>query len=123
VEGDYRVTRRFGLEAKLVFIPVSSLNNEDIHHLRAQPGPTLPALQQNPSFRMTGTGIGANADVGANYSFTSQLSINLGYRLWWNSVKNGDVTVYPVGAQALTINLKEFQTYRHGVILGLRYIF
>lgn len=124
VEGDYRVTRRFSLEGKFAFKPITSLSNDDIHHLRQQSGgPTLPALQQDPSFRMTGTGIGADVDVGASYMVTPRLSINLGYRFWWNHVADGKVTVYPVGAAASTINLNEFQSYRHGMTLGLQYTF
>jgi hypothetical protein len=123
VEGDYRVTRKLSLEGRFVFNPVSSLSNDDIHHLRQTAGPTLPALQQDPSFRMTGIGIGADVDVNMSYMVTPRLSANLGYRFWWNHLSNGDVTVYPVGAPATTINLNEFQTYRYGVTLGLRYAF
>jgi opacity protein-like surface antigen len=123
VEGDYRVTRKLTLEGKFAFKPITSLSNDDIHHLRQQAGPTLPALQQDPSFSMTGTGIGADVDVGASYMVTPRFSINLGYRFWWNHVADGKVTVYPVGAAAGTINLNEFETYRHGMTLGLRYIF
>ena len=123
VEADYHVTRKFSLEGKFAFKPVTSLSNDDIHHLRQQAGATVPALQQDPSFRMTGTGIGADVDMGANYMVTSRFSINLGYRFWWNHVANGKVTVYPVGAAASSINLNEFQTYRHGMTLGVRYIF
>jgi len=123
VAGDYRVTRKLTLEGELAFKPITSLSNDDIHHLRQQPGPTLPALQQDPSFSMTGTGIGADVDVGASYMMTPRFSINLGYRFWWNHVADGKVTVYPVGAAAGTINLNEFETYRHGMTLGLRYTF
>ena len=123
VEGDYRVTRKLTLEGKFAFKPITSLSNDDIHHLRQQAGPTLPALQQDPSFSMTGTGIGADVDVGASYMVTPRFSINLGYRFWWNHVADGKVTVYPVGAAAGTFNLNEFETYRHGMTLGLRYTF
>jgi hypothetical protein len=123
VEGDYRVTRKLTLEGKFAFKPIASLNNDDIHHLRQQAMPPLPALQQDPSFNMTGTGIGADVDVGASYMVTPRFSINLGYRFWWNHVADGKVTVYPVGAAASTINLNEFQTYRHGITLGLLYTF
>ena len=121
VEGDYRVTRRFSLEGKFAFKPITSLSNDDIHHLRQPPGPL--ALQQDPSFNMTGTGIGADVDVGGSYLVTPRFSINLGYRFWWNHVADGKGTVYPVGAAASTFNLNEFQTYRHGITLGLQYIF
>ena len=123
VEADYRLTRKFSLEGKFAFKPVTSLSNDDIHHLRQQAGPTLPALQQDPSFHMTGTGIGADVDVGASYMVAPRFSINLGYRFWWNRITDGDVTVYPVGFASSTINLNEFETYRHGVTLGLRYTF
>ena len=121
VEGDYRVTRRFSLEGKFAFKPITSLSNDDIHHLRQPPGPL--ALQQDPSFHMTGTGIGADVDVGASYMVTPRFSINLGYRFWWNHVSDGTVTQFPVGAAAIQVNLNEFETYRHGVTLGVRYIF
>lgn len=121
IDVDYRVTRRFSLEGKFAFKPITSLSNDDIHHLRQQPGPM--ALQQDPSFHMTGTGIGADADVSASYLVTPRFSINLGYRFWWNHVKDGDVTQFAVGAAPITVNLNEFQTYRHGVTLGLRYTF
>jgi hypothetical protein len=120
VEGDYRVTRKLTIEGKFAFKPITSLSNDDIHHLRQQPP---QALQQDPSFRMTGTGIGADVDVAANYMLTPRFSINLGYRFWWNRIADGDVTFYPVGAASGTINLNEFETYRHGMTLGLRYIF
>jgi opacity protein-like surface antigen len=99
------------------------LSNDDTHHLRQQAVPPLLALQQDPSFSMTGTGIGADVDVGASYLVTPRFSINLGYRFWWNHVSDGKVTVYPVGAAASTSNLNEFQTYRHGITLGLQYTF
>jgi len=123
VEAEYYVIRRLRVESKVAFSPLSFLTNDDIHHLRQTAGPTLPALQQDPSFRMTGTGIGVDVDVGASYLVTPKFSINLGYRYWWNHLSNGDVTVYPVGAPAATINLNEFQTYRHGMTVGLRYAF
>lgn len=123
VDGDYRVTRKLSLEGRFAFSPVSSLSNDDIHHLRQTAGPTLPALQQDPSFRMTGIGIGFDADVGMNYLLTPRFSVNLGYRFWWNHLSNGNVTVFPVGSPSATINLNEFQTYRHGLTLGLHYAF
>jgi hypothetical protein len=123
VEAEYRITRRFNLEGKFAFKPVTSLSNDDIHHLRQQPGPTLPALQQDPSFHMTGTGIGADVDMGANYLVTPRFSINLGYRFWWNRVVDGRITSHPVNFASSSVNLNDFQTFRHGVILGVSYTF
>ena len=123
VEGDYRFTRKFAVEGRLAFLPVSYLSNDDIHHLRQTAGPSLPALQQDPSFRMTGWGFGTDVEVGANYMIAPRLFLDLGYRFWWNYVSGGTFTAYPVGAPSSSSNLNSFQSYRYGLTLGLRYAF
>lgn len=123
VESEYRFTKRFSIEGRAAFIPYTHLNNDDIHHLRQTAGGGLPALQQDPSFRMTGNGIGANLEATANYMILPRLFASVGYRFWWNRVENGTFTVYPVGQSSASTNLNEFQTYRHGMTLGLNYIF
>ena len=127
VEGDYRVTRRFSLEGKFAFKPITSLNNEDIHHLRTTdvvtPGGIIPALRQDVSLEMTGTGIGADIEGGAKYMLMDRLALNLGYRFWWNRVVNGTITSHPVSFPSSSVNLNDFQTFRHGVTLGVSYTF
>jgi outer membrane protease len=116
VQSEYRLTRRFSVEGKVALIPVSYLVNDDTHHLRTD-------LQQNPSFSMSGIGIGADLDVGARFMIVRNLFLNAGYRFWWNRVVDGTWTNYPVGSPSSSAPLTEFQTMRQGVTLGLSYLF
>src|SRR5437867_376847 len=116
LEGEYRITRRFSFDGSVAFIPYTSLNNRDIHHVRND-------LRQDPSFSMSGTGIGANFELNASYMIVKQLYFDLGYRYWWLRVTDGDWKAYPVGGPTVSANLNEFQTIRQGVTLGLRYQF
>ncbi|MCI0559583.1 MAG: hypothetical protein MN733_13900 [Nitrososphaera sp.] len=118
LEGGYQFTRRFSLDGSVAFIPYTSLDNQDIHHLRTD-------LRQDPSFSMSGTGIGANFEVKASYMIVKQLFFDLGYRYWWLRVTDGDWKSHPVGGPMTSVsaNLNEFQSIRQGVTLGLTYIF
>ena len=124
---EYRVTRNFSLEGKFAFKPITSLNNEDIHHLRTTdvvtPVGIIPALRQDVSLEMTGTGIGADIEGGAKYMLIDRLALNLGYRFWWNRVVDGTITSHPVNFPSSSANLNDFQTFRHGVTLGVSYTF
>lgn len=121
-DADYRITRKLSIEGTFAFMPVSSLTNEDIHHLRTVDG-VLPALQQDPSFKMTGIGIGADIQASATYMILPRLFASVGYRFWWNRVTDGTFTAYTKNFGSSSVNLNEFETYRHGVTVGLRYIF
>lgn len=116
VETEYRITRRLTVEGKAAFIPYTSLNNQDIHRLRSD-------LQQNPSFEMTGTGIGANVEGNVAYMLVRGLFVTVGYRYWWTRVTDGTWKVFPVGAPSETFNLNQFQNIRQGVTFGLTYYF
>ncbi len=128
IESEYRFTRRFRVEGKAAFIPFTSLSNKDVHHLRTTdvviaPGVTLPALQQDTSFKMTGTGIGANLEAAASYMVINRLYLSLGYRFWWNRVTDGTIIQNTVNFGSSSTKLQEFQTWRHGMTLGVTYIF
>lgn len=128
VESEYRFTRRFSIEGRAAFIPFTNLNNDDVHHLRTTnvpiaPGVVLPALRQDPSFKMTGNGIGADLEASASYMILPRLFASLGYRFWWNRVADGTVTLHTVNFGSSSFKLNEFQTYRHGMTLGLNYVF
>lgn len=111
-ETDYRLTKRFSVEGELAFIPVSYLQNDDIHHLRTD-------LQQDPSFYMYGYGIGVDVGAGARYMVYDGWYLNAGYRFWWNYLLDGNVNFYPVGSPSGSVPLKQFQTMRYGFTLGL----
>jgi hypothetical protein len=117
---EYRLTRRFSVQSTVAFIPVSVIDNNDIHNLRTS-GPG--ALQQNPSISMLGYGIGADADVGARFMILKNLSASVGYRIWWNMMLDGNVTFHNANAPSSKFPLTEFQSYRQGLTFGLNYSF
>lgn len=113
---EYRLTRRLSVLGTLALIPISVLDNKDVHHLRGD-------LKQNPSFSMVGYGVGADVDVGARFMITKNLAANLGYRLYYNRVFSGDLTVHPVAGSSDSFPLTQFESLRHGVTAGLSLIF
>ena len=113
---EYRLLRRLSLYGSGAFLPLNWLKNDDVHHLRTD-------LQQDPSFRMTGWGIGANVEAGATVAILSQLFLDVGYRFWWNQVLDGRWENFPVGGGGVDVPLREFRSIRQGLTLGLRYRF
>ena len=112
LEGRFRFTRALHVSGAVAAIPYTSLDNDDIHHFRTE-------LQQDPSFSMSGTGYGVNAEAGLTYRILRPLFVDVGYRLWWLRVTDGDWTVHPLATPPLTVNLDEFESHRHGVTVGL----
>ncbi|MBK9308263.1 MAG: hypothetical protein IPM58_14550 [Nitrospira sp.] len=112
VETEYHVTRRVSLDFKVSVSPVSLLYNEDVHHLRSD-------LQQDPSFSMWGIGVGATAGAGVKFSLTGNLALTGGYRVMWNRTYDGEWKNHPIGGGTDRVSLNEFQTIRHGVLIGL----
>ena len=113
---EYRLTTRFSLLGTLAVIPISVFDNKDVHHLRGD-------LQQNPSFSMTGYGVGADVDVGARFMITRNLAANLGYRLYYNRMLSGDLTVHPAAGSSESFPLTQFESLRHGFTAGLSVLF
>ncbi len=113
---EYRLTTRLSLLGTLALIPISVFDNKDVHHQRGD-------LQQSPSFSMVGYGIGADVDVGARFMITRNLAANLGYRLYYNRMLSGDLTVHPVAASAESFPLTQFESLRHGFTAGLSVLF
>ncbi|GKS58199.1 hypothetical protein YTPLAS18_17260 [Nitrospira sp.] len=113
---EYRLLRRLSVYGSGAFLPVNWLNNEDVHYLRTD-------LRQDPSFRMSGWGIGANLEAGATVAILSQLFLDVGYRFWWNQVLDGQWENFPVGGGGVEVPLREFRSTRQGLTLALRYRF
>jgi hypothetical protein len=116
---EYRFTRRLSLIGTAAFIPLSIIENKDIHHLRTS-GPG--ALQQDPSISMLGFGIGANADLGARFMLTKNIGLNVGYRVWWNHAVDGTVTFHGTSGSS-EYPLTQFDSLRHGLTAGLNFTF
>ena len=113
---EYRFTRRFSVQSTIAFIPVSILDNKDVHHQRSD-------LGQNPSLSMVGYGIGADADIGARVMIVKNFYANVGYRIWWNRMLDGHVTFHDATGLTDEFPLTEFQSFRHGLTFGLNYSF
>src|SRR6185503_5726958 len=113
---EYRFTRRLSLQSTVALIPVSIVDNTDVHQLR-------PDLSQNPSLSMLGYGIGGDAEVGARVMIVRNLFASVGYRVFWNQLINGNVTFHNSDGTSNQFALTEFQSYRHGLTFGLNYSF
>ena len=115
-ELEYKIDPRVSVEAKVAML-LSYLNNEDVHHLRTD-------LAQDPSFRMTGLGIGTNSDFNLRVKIWERLYLTGGYRIWWNRVLvNDQWKLYGSDGSTATAPLTQFQTLRHGPTVGLTYTF
>jgi hypothetical protein len=113
---EYRLTRQLSLVATAAFLPLTIIDNKDIHHLRSD-------LQQNPSISMLGWGVGADADVGLRLTLVKNLFLSGGYRVWWNHAVDGTATFHNVGAPSDSFPLTQFQSLRQGWTFGLNYTF
>jgi len=111
----YQLFPRVEVDAKAAFL-LTWLNNEDIHHLRTD-------LGQDPSFKMTGFGIGTNADIDVRVMLLQRLYLSGGYRVWWTRVTDGDWKIYGADGSTQSANLNEFETLRHGPTVTLTYQF
>lgn len=115
-EVEYKLDPRISIDAHVALL-LSYLNNEDVHHLRTD-------LAQDPSFRMTGLGIGTNSDVNLRVRIWDRLYLTGGYRVWYNRVLTADQwKLYGADGSSVTAPLTEFQTLRHGPTVGLTYSF
>ena len=112
---EYRLTRQLSMLGSVAMLPISIVENKDIHHQRND-------LQQNPSISMLGVGVGADADVGAKFMFTKNVGLNVGYRVWWNRMLDGNVTFHGVSSSS-EFPLTQFQSFRHGLTAGLNVTF
>lgn len=116
LETEYRLFTWLNVYGKAAFIPVSRFSNEDVHYLRSD-------LRQDPSFRMTGWGIGANLEAGASVRLLSRLWLDAGYRVWWNRAITGTWENFPASGTSVSVPLNELRTVRQGLTIGLRLMF
>ncbi|MBH0197297.1 MAG: hypothetical protein HP494_17320 [Nitrospira sp.] len=116
VETEYRLTRWLGIHLAAILKPLSIFENQDTHHLR------LSTLQ-SPSFTMYGIGVGADADAGLKFYLLKNLTLDLGYRVWWSRMVDGTWKNHPVGGGSQAYPLTQFQSLRHGATFGLTVTF
>lgn len=112
LETEYRLARWVSVHGTAMLKPLSIFENQDTHHLRS-------ADFQAPSFTMYGVGIGADADAGLKFYLTKALSLDLGYRVWWNRMLDGTWKSHLTGGGSETFPMTQFQSIRHGATFGL----
>ena len=109
-------TDKLSFRGKVMFIPWTHFEEEDIHHLRTD-------LKQDPSFKSTARGgFGVQSDITLSYNVWRGLSIEGGFRFW--DIESGDGRQT---ARALTGDLKSpfpgANSRRWGAIIGTDYRF
>ncbi|MGZ8382323.1 MAG: hypothetical protein ACXW4C_11485 [Nitrospira sp.] len=109
---EYRLVQRVSANIKVLVSPASVVYNEDIHFQRGD-------LAQDPSFSMWGIGFSATVEPTIKIMLTRHLALMGGYRVMWNRTYYGQWEVHGLGTGSETAPLSEFQTIRHGVIVGL----
>jgi hypothetical protein len=109
---EYRLLQRVSANIKVLFAPISGVINEDIHFQRDD-------LEQDPSFSMWGIGLSGTVEPTLRIMLTRHLAIMGGYRVMWSRTYYGRWEVHGLGTGSETAPLTEFQTIRHGVIVGL----
>lgn len=115
-EIQYQIDPRISVDARVAML-LSYLDNEDTHYLRTD-------LSKDPSFRMTGYGIGTNSDVAVRVRIVDRLYLSGGYRVWWNRVLFGDQwKINFADGSSSTAPLTKFESLRHGPTVSLNYTF
>jgi len=109
---EYRLVQRVSANIKVLVSPASVVYNEDIHFQRGD-------LAQDPSFSMWGVGFSATVEPTIKIMLTRHLALMGGYRVMWNRTYYGRWEIHGLGTGSETAPLSEFQTIRHGVIVGL----
>jgi omptin family protein len=109
--------RDFNFRLSAFFLPWSSLEVRDIHHLRDD-------LAQNPSFISTATGgFGYQLDGSLTYTFFHGLAVEAGFRYWKVDMHDGRVKVRFSDGTTFQNDLVEASTKRYGPYVGLTYRF
>lgn len=116
VDSEFQLLERLGLTATVAFVPYTILENKDIHYLRTD-------LRQDPSFTMTGTGHGYQAEVGLQFMVIHNLYLKAGVRYWRLEVTDGEWRNHPNGTGSSTLNLNDFSSQRYGGTFGISYSF
>ena len=114
---DAPVWRRLRYRLSLFFMPWSSLEVRDIHHLRDD-------LAQSPSATTEATGgFGFEVDASLTYRIVHGLAVEVGFRYWKVSMDDGRVTIHHADGAATRHDLVEATSDRYGPYAGLTYRF
>ena len=114
---EYYLVKWLSVQGSVVLKPINIFTNEDTHYLR------VGSDFQDPSMTMLGVGFGADADIGARVYITKSLSAQVGYRVWWNRMIDGNWTSHLADGRSSTFPLVEMESLRHGLTAGINYSF
>lgn len=114
ISASFHVLKKLKMEFDAAFLPLAFLNNEDIHFLRTD-------LSQSPSGASTGQGLGYNIEATLIYNIWSSLFIKAGYRYWSLEVNDGVTTFFRANGTRRKVALNDFNTYRHGAVIGVEF--
>jgi hypothetical protein len=108
---------RFALKGSVFYIPFTSHENEDIHHLRRD-------LRQNPSFLTTATGgNGVQLEGSAVLRLWRTLTLEAGYAYWDIRSGQGTVEAFFANGRLGVAPHNDEHTRRQGVFFGVNYTF
>lgn len=114
---DVPTWRNLNFRLSAFFLPWSSLEVRDTHHLRSD-------LAQNPSVITTATGgFGYQIDTSLSYTFFHGLAVEAGFRYWKVDMHDGHVKFRLPDGTAVGADLVEASTKRYGPYFGLTYRF
>jgi hypothetical protein len=111
-QGIWQFASCWALKSRIMFMPVTWFENDDIHYLRS-----LTATD-----RATG-GFGVMADFSVTCWLCKGLFIELGYRIWDVQSGRGQTTENFANGTEYELPFNQATTLRQGLILGLTYQF
>lgn len=110
----WQFSPRWALKGRLMFMPVTWFENDDVHFLRV---PLLTSTE-----RATG-GFGVTADLRVTYWLCRGLFLELGYRIWDVTSGSGQISESFSGVPTFSLPFNQASTVRQGLTLGLTYQF
>jgi hypothetical protein len=114
---DVPTWRNLNFRLSAFFLPWSSLEVRDTHHLRTD-------LAQNPSVISTAKGgFGYQIDTSLTYTVFYGLAVEAGFRYWKVDMHDGSVKFRHSDGTTTQHNLVEANTKRYGPYVGLTYRF
>ena len=107
LDGAINFTHKVILSGSVVLHPFVDMENEDIHHVRAD-------LAQDPSFAMSGDGLGYNLEARLGFAFSKQVTFSILYRYWHREVEDGNWRIYGANGGFNFAKLNKLEITRKG---------
>lgn len=112
VRGWRRLGKRFRWSGSIGYAPYTEVVADDVHHLRDD-------LEQDPSFRTEGRGTGLQLATAFRLHLSRRFALDAGWRRTTLEADRGTLVAYPEDEQPLATRLRQVETVRGGLTLGL----